>query len=210
MFELESQPDVRGQRGAHGQPRSLVESSGGALSVALIGLILALGAALLLPWPTASPDDPPLTTALHYARLAEQAGVGGALPGLVLDAALYVALVIGIGAYVVARLRGGYTALGILLSVGLFGLAYTGRMAVPFVGPLVGLFGFALVVSGAGVAWATYETPEKSHVEPEAVGVDDDDRAGAELRTAIEAQQAEVDAGKRDTGINDDVSYSPA
>lgn len=175
---------------------------GGGLSVALIGLILALGAALLLPWPTASADDAPLTTAMHFSRLAEQAGEGGSLAGLALDVALYVALTIGGGAYLVARFRGGYAPLAVLISVGLLGLAYTGRMAVPFVGPLVGLFGFALVVSGAGVAWAAHEASEKRHVEPDALDV------GAAVHVAT--IEAEEEAGKRDTGINDDVSYSPA
>lgn len=166
-----------------------------------MGLLLALVAALLLPWPTASPDDAPLTTAPHFDRLAAQAGEGGSNGGLVLDLALYGALILGGGAYLVARLRGGYAPLAVLISVALFGLAYTGKMAVPFVGPLIGLFGFTLVLSGAVVAWAAYEGPER-HAEPGAL------EARAALPTP--AIEAEDDAGKREPGKNDDVSYSPA
>jgi hypothetical protein len=189
-------------RDKRGQPLTVAEAGGGALSVALIGLLVALLAVLLLPWPTASLDDAPLTTGKHYERLSAQAGEGGSPAGLIVDVALYVALVIGGGAYVVARLRGGYAPLAVLVSVGLVGLAYTGSMVVPFVGPLVGLFGFALVLFGAMVAWAAYEPPEKRPATPDAL----------ELSAPVPAvpDKAEDDAGNRDTGINDDVSYSPA
>lgn len=198
MFESR----VSQERPAYEPPRSAVESGAGGLLVALLGLVLALGAALLLPWPTVSPDDSPLTTAPHVNRIVEQASTSGSIPGLILDVALYVALAIGGLAYVVARVRGGYVPLGVLLSVGLFGLAYTGKMVVPFVGPLVGLFGFALVVSGAGVAWAAHGALEKRHVEPDTF------ESSAPIHAA--PVEAENEVGKRDTGINDDVSYSPA
>jgi hypothetical protein len=75
-------------------------------------------------------------------------------------------------------------------------------MVVPFVGPLVGLFGFTLVLFGAMVAWAAYEPPEKRPAEPDAL----------EMSAPVPAapDEAEDDAGKRETGMNDDVSYSPA
>jgi hypothetical protein len=124
-------------RGVPGSSKAILAVRG-ALQTALVGLIVALIALLLLQWPTAAPDDPPLTTGLHLTRITSRMAVEGAEldAGILLDGAIYLVVLAAFALLATVLARGDRRALVSLIALSSIGLIYAGSMAVPWPYPL--------------------------------------------------------------------------
>jgi hypothetical protein len=130
------------------------------MPLVLVGIIFAATALLLIPYPTPTVIDGPLTTLPHLegvlAQLQNPEGkaVEGGL-GLVLPHLLIYLALLGAGvAFVGGLFTGGRRWLWALLGLGALGLVYVSRFAVPFTSPMIGVCGFAVILCGAVVGLA--------------------------------------------------------
>lgn len=173
----------------------------GALHTALVGLLVALIALLLLQWPTAASDDPPLTTGLHLTRITSRmAGEGAELDaGVLLDGAIYLVVLAAFALLATVLARGDRRALVSLIALSSIGLIYAGSMAVPFIGPLIATFGFALAVSASTLAWIALANAEAATTEPH-----------HPAPVTLESDRTDALMHESDTGISDYASHSVA
>jgi hypothetical protein len=187
-------------RGVPGSSKAILAVRG-ALQTALVGLIVALIALLLLQWPTAAPDDPPLTTGLHLTRITSRMAVEGAEldAGILLDGAIYLVVLAAFALLATVLARGDRRALVSLIALSSIGLIYAGSMAVPFVGPLIATFGFALAVSAGALAWITLADADAATAEP--------NHAAPET---LKSDRTDAQTHESDTGISDYASHSVA
>lgn len=126
----------------------------GMLPLALIGVFIGLVSLLLIPWPTVIPEDSPLTTAPHMLRLTQFS------PSTLADVSIYVALVFALIFTGMAWRSGRRGALIGLVGVGAFGMLYAAINLIPFLGPLMNLCGFGLILTGGAMSLALSQSRE--------------------------------------------------
>ncbi len=126
----------------------------GVLPLALMGVIIGLVSLLLIPWPTVIPEDSPLTTAPHVLRLTQFS------PSTLADVSIYVALVFALIFTGMAWRSGRRGALIGLVGVGAFGMLYAAINLIPFLGPLMNLCGFGLILTGGAMSLALSQPGE--------------------------------------------------
>ncbi len=163
----------------------------------LFGVIVVLLALLLIRWPSAAPDDSPISTSAHLNRVISRlAGTGGpVLPGLVLDLGIYAAALLAVVLMVAAWRSGARRALVGLVLIGLLGLSYAGGMAL-YSGAMFGVCGFTLILAGGLVAWIATSPDDAAEMELEAAHAEHTemkDKAFSQPEAATES-----DAGKND------------
>ncbi|HRE47499.1 MAG TPA: hypothetical protein PLD47_07220 [Aggregatilineales bacterium] len=144
----------------------------GTLVIALIGAAVTIITLLLLPFPTAATDDMPLTTMPLLQRIGEQVIKGQVSPVTALDVTAFLGILAALACAMVAWLNGSRLALFGLVAVGALGLAYVAGMSIPFVGPLAGVCGYALILIGGALGLAVtgdgkdkVEQQEKQYAE---------------------------------------------
>ncbi len=118
--------------------------------IVIAGFILVGFALLLLRWPIGAGDQ----SVQQLARLAGSSDSGQTLLQRLPDLAIYLIVIAGIAFLALALRRGERSLLLGLMGVGFLGLAYAGGMAL-YIGPMVSVCGFTLIVFGGMVAWAT-------------------------------------------------------
>lgn len=124
------------------------------MPLVLLGFALVLTALLLLLWPTGQFGEQNVQTIPHILRVVRPMIGESALniPRRILDVAIYLVVIIGIGFLVVAWRRGTRNSLLGLIGIAILGLSYVSGMAL-YTGPAVGTCGFLLILFGAMVAW---------------------------------------------------------
>jgi hypothetical protein len=159
----ESMPDSMPEPAA--RPRRWNPSSDivrGLLPIIFAGALIVAVSLLALRFPTATPDDPGASSAAHLMRVVSRfEGAAPLMPGVILDIGVYVAVIATFVLMFAAGTRGNRGALTGLIGVGLLGIAYVSSMVL-FVGPMVSLCGFSLILFGSLTAWAVSGTVNES------------------------------------------------
>ncbi|MEP7285780.1 MAG: hypothetical protein ABI947_08430 [Chloroflexota bacterium] len=149
--------------------RSNLQTIRSLLPVVFAGLMLVIVALVIMLWPTGAYGDQGVQTVPHVLRvlrpLPSETGLN--IPRRILDVGIYVVVLVGIGALLIAWRRGSRNALVSLIVVGVLGLSYVSGMAL-YTGPMVSTCGFLLIFFGGLVAWVT------SHNEPATSALPDD------------------------------------
>src|SRR5258708_10175564 len=125
--EQSRQPDQTEQTGhaESGKIRSL-------LPIALVGFVLVIVALFLLLWPTGQFGDASVTLIPHVARILRSIDneTGLNLPRRLLDVAIYIVLLAGVGFLVMAWRRRKRNALLGLIAVSILGPSFISRLAL--------------------------------------------------------------------------------
>jgi hypothetical protein len=144
--------------------------------VIALGFVLVMVGLLMFLWPTGAWGADGTITVPHFKRL-----VGEGIPETainltrrILDGAIYLIVVIGIG-FVITTLRGGNrdSLLG-LMAAAILGLAYVSGQAL-YSGPMMSACGFLFILFGSLIAWivsAARDTQEPSSPSGEVSPVD--------------------------------------
>ncbi len=130
------------------------------LSIVIVGFVLVGFALLLLRWPIGAGDQ----AVQQITRLAGSDDNGANLIQRLPDLAIYLIVIAGIAFLVLAIRRGERSLLLGLVGIGFLGLAYAGGMAL-YIGPMVSVCGFMLILFGGMVAWATTGPREAEDTE---------------------------------------------
>ncbi len=173
------------------------------LSIVVVGFVLVAFALLLLRWPTPAGDQ----AVQQMTRMAGSDNNSANLMQRLPDLAIYLILLAGIAFLALALRRGDRSLLVGLMGVGFLGLAYAAGMAL-YIGPMVSVCGFMLILFGGMVTWATTGASEEDAAEaaPEGGQVPD----GAEMHTLFEMPE-QHETGENPSGDDqapDDMSPS--
>jgi hypothetical protein len=134
------------------------------LPLMLIGIFVVLAALLFMQWPIPASKN---VTDRQINRLTGfLSGPSASLPGFILDVAVYMLLLVGIGCIVIAWQRARPGSLIALTMVGLLGLVYVSSSAL-YTGPMISVCGFSMVLFGGLVAWVA--VPDGKEKTPESV-----------------------------------------
>lgn len=144
---------------AHDTVRSL-------LPVTFIGLFIVLIALVFMQWPV--PTGKGVTDHQISRMTGFLSGANASLPGFLLDALVYILLLVGIGCIVIAWRRAWPGPLLALTLVGLLGLAYVSGTAL-YTGPMISVCGFSMVLFGGLVAWVAVPFGKDKENEKEQV-----------------------------------------
>ncbi len=134
--------------------------------IVLVGLLIALFSIVKMPWP---PDQPPTTrygvTVSFFERLrGAQVGLPQDAPAAlsgkdtrwqarrVWDGLALVGLVLGLWSLLALLWAGSPRALGALVAVGAFGIAYSLTVGLA-AAAIVAAYGYGLVLFGAALSW---------------------------------------------------------
>jgi hypothetical protein len=133
-----------------------------------VGLIAVLFALMLLRWPAGPDAEGP---GIHHLvrMLGPSPDNGPDILRRLLDFAIYLVVVSGVGLLGRVLLRRSRQSLVGLMAVGFLGLAYVSGMAL-YAGPMVSVCGFMLILFGGLVAWIASSPPEGTTVTVEAPG----------------------------------------
>jgi hypothetical protein len=129
----------------------------------LIGLTFVVSALLLLKWPNGQFGEENVSPLPHLERIGQPL-IGESslsLPRRILDIAIYVVVVVGLGFLVLTWRRGQRNSLLGLIGVSILGLSYVSGMAL-YAGPAVGTCGFLLIFFGAMVAWVSADSEDET------------------------------------------------
>jgi hypothetical protein len=158
------------------------EPARGVLPITLVGILIALVALLVLQWPIQTADSSVQTT-VHISRLVERL-TSGNIGGALTDAIMYGAVLVAIVLCVVLWRHGTRPRLLGLLFIGLLGLVYSGGMAL-YIGPMVSVCGFSLILFGALIALATYPADD-------ATGQNENDRHSEKMHSVDKGYPGQV------------------
>ncbi len=170
--------DQQRESPAHETVRSL-------LPVTLIGIFVVLIALFFMQWPV--PTARGATDHQINRMTGFLSGPTASLPGFMLDALVYILLLVGIGCIVIAWRRAWPGPLMALTMIGLLGLAYVSGTAL-YTGPMVGVCGFSLVLFGGLIAWVAVPFGKEKEKNLEAV----ESVAAQEQESQPPKQSAEV------------------
>ena len=124
--------------------------------IVALGFVIVVVALLALNWPSGQWGEQDITMLPHISRTLQ--AISGKIvlpiPRLMLDIGIYILILIGIGFLVAAWRQGSRGALTGLLAISVLGLSYVSGMAV-YIGPMVSVCGFILILFGGLVAWAS-------------------------------------------------------
>lgn len=153
------------------------------LPLMLIGIVVVLAALLFMQWPIPASKN---VTDRQINRLTGfLSGPNASLPGFILDATVYVLLLVGIGCIVIAWQRARPGSLIALTMVGLLGLVYVSSSAL-YTGPMISVCGFSMVLFGGLVAWVA--VPVGKEKTPESVAALE--QAPEEVKAVSETKEA--------------------
>jgi hypothetical protein len=138
--------------------------------IVTLGLLLVTFAMLLAPWPSDQAASNNVSVS-YFERIAgKQIGVLAGQSGKtlvwygrrVLDVLVFCMLVMGYGSMALLAWRNEYRALIALIAIGALGTLYAGFMGL-YPGPILAAVGFALILFGAGLDWASHCAVEARH-----------------------------------------------
>ena len=161
------------------------------MPLVIFGLIVVLVALALLRWPTGPDADGP---GIHHVTRILGPSSDSGIPDILrrlLDFAMYLVVMIGVGLLGMVLRRRSRTALIGLVAVGILGLAYVNGMAL-YAGPMVSVCGFMLILFGGLVAWAASSPPEETTVTVETPG-EPSDQPGETGQSEIESFETRTD-----------------
>jgi len=122
--------------------------------VIMLGFVLVVIGLFVFLWPTGAWGAEGTITVPHLQRLLGTGlpDTGIALTRRILDASIYLIIVVGIGFVVVGLRRGNRDSLLGLIAVAILGLAYVAGQAL-YSGPMMSACGFLFILFGSLIAW---------------------------------------------------------
>ncbi len=136
------------------------------LPVIVLGFILVVIGLFVLLWPTGAWGTENNVSVPHLQRLLGDAG-GSAVPltRRILDASIYLVVLLGIGFVGVALRRSTRDTMIGLIAVSILGLAYVSGQAL-YAGPMMSACGFLFILFGSFVAWIASSANDPKPAEP--------------------------------------------